>query len=94
MHRADPFANRPPPRRRDRRDPLPARGGPASSLLQPPDPGPAPLIPRRARVAIRETSSPVTRRPGTWIGRYRIHPLDVIAVVLGIAVILAVFWLQ
>jgi len=54
----------------------------------------APLMPRRARVTIRETPSPVTRRPGTWIGRYRVHPLDVISVVLGIAVLLAVFWLQ
>ena len=94
MHRADPYADRPPPRRRDRRDPLPARGGPVSSLLQPPDPGPAPLMPRRARVTIREIPSPVTRRPGTWIGSYRIHPLDVITVVLGIAVLLAVFWQQ
>jgi hypothetical protein len=51
-------------------------------------------MPRRARVTIRGTPSPVTRRPGTWIGSYRIHPLDVITVVLGIAVLVAVFWHQ
>jgi hypothetical protein len=51
-------------------------------------------MPRRARVTIRETPRPAPRRPGTWIGRYRIHPLDVITAVLGIAVLLAVFWQQ
>lgn len=96
MHRADPYASRPSPRRRGRHDPLPVRGGPASSLLQPspdPDPDPAPLMPRRSRVTIRETR-PAPRRPGTWIGNYRIHPLDVITVLLGIAVLLAIFWLR
>lgn len=94
MHRADPYANRPSPRRRDRRD-LPPRGGPASSLLRPPpDPGPAPLTPRRTRVTIRETPGAAPRRPGIWIGGYRIHALDVIAMVLGIAVLLAIVWPQ
>jgi hypothetical protein len=89
MHRADPYADRPSPRRRGRRDPLPPRGGSASSLLQPPpDQGPAPLTPRRTRVTPR--SAP--RRPGIGIGGYRIHVLDVITVLLGIAVLLAIFW--
>ena len=93
MHRADPYANRPSPRRRGRHDPLPPRGGPASSLLQPPPHlGPAPLTPQRARVTIRETPCPAPRRPGT--GGYRIHVLDVITVLLGIAVLLAIFWAQ
>ena len=92
MHRADPYANRPPPRRRDRHDPLPARGGPGNSLLQSPDPGPAPLMPYRARVTIRETPRPAPRRPGIWIGGYRVHSLDVITLVAGVAVLLAVFW--
>jgi hypothetical protein len=88
VHRADPHADRPSPRWRGRRD-TPPRGGPASSLLSPPpDPGPAPLTPLRARVTIRE----VPRRTGIRIGGYRIHVLDVIAVVLGIAVLLAIFW--
>ena len=85
MHRADPYADRPSPRRRGRRDPLPPRGGPASSLLEPP--GPAPLTPTRARVTIRQL--PPGRR---WLRGYRIHALDVIAVVLGIAVLLAIVW--
>jgi hypothetical protein len=88
VHRADPYADRPSPRRRGHRD-SPPRGGPASTLLTPPpDPGPAPWTPHRARVTIREIP---THRPGI-LGGYRIHPLDVIAVVLGIAVLLAVFW--
>ena len=87
MHRADPYADHPSPRRRGRRDPLPPRGGPASSLLEPPpDPDPAPLTPRRTRVTIRETPL----RP--QLGRYRFHVLDVIVVVLGIAVLLAICW--
>ena len=90
MHRADPYTSRPSPRRRDRRDPLPPRGGSASSLLEPP--GPAPLTPTRARVTIRETPRSAPRRSGIWIGGYRIHALDVIAVVLGIAVLLAIVW--
>lgn len=93
MHRADPYADRP-SRRRGRRDPLPARDGPASSLLQPPpDPDRAPWTPRRAHVTIHETR-PVRHRPRTCIGSYRIHPLDVITVLLGIAVLLAIFWLR
>ena len=93
MHRSDPFANRPSPRRRGRCDPLPPRGGPVSSLLQsPPDPGPAPWTPRRARVTIRETPRTAPRHSGIRIGGYRIHALDVIAVLLGIAVLLAIFW--
>jgi hypothetical protein len=90
VHRADPGTSRPSPRWRDRHDPLPVRGGPASSLLQPPpDPGlgPAPLTPRRAQVTIREL--PPRRRV---LGGYRVHVLDVITVLLGIAVLLAVFW--
>lgn len=90
MHRADPYASRPSPHRRGRHDSLP-RGGPASSLLQPPpELGPAPLTPRRARVWIRETPRPAPRRPGIWIGSYRIHVLDVIAVVLAIALLLVI----
>ena len=94
MHRADPYATRPSPHRRgDRPAPPPPRGGPASSLLQPPPHlGPAPLTPRRTRVTIRETPRPAPRRPGAWIGNYRIHPLDVISIVLGIAILLAIVW--
>ena len=88
MHRADPYADRPSPRRRGHRDSLP-RGGPASTLLTPPpDPGPAPLAPQRARVTIRE----IPRSTGLRIGSYRVHVLDVIALVLGLAVLLAIFW--
>ena len=94
MHRADPRASRPSPRRRGRRD-SPPRGGPASTLLTPPlDPGPAPLTPRRTRVTIRETPRAAPRRPGIRIGSYRIHVLDVIAMVLGLAVLLAISWPQ
>jgi hypothetical protein len=92
MHRTDPYASRPSPHRRGRRD-SPARGGPASSLLQPgPDLGPAPLTPRRARVWIREIPRPAPRRPGIWIGSYRIQVLDVITVVLAIAALAALAW--
>ena len=87
MHRADPGTSRPSPRWRGRPDPLPHEDGPASTLLAPPDPGPAPLTPRRTRVTIRE----VPRRPRI-LGGYRIHALDVITAVLGIAVLLAIFW--
>ncbi|HTQ89651.1 MAG TPA: hypothetical protein VMK84_09180 [Streptosporangiaceae bacterium] len=91
MHRADPYASRPSPRRRGRH-PLPYEGGPASSLLQPPpDQGPAPWTPRRAQVTIRE-NHPASHHPRTWIGNYRIHPLDVITALLAIAVLLAIFW--
>ena len=93
MHRADPYATRPSPRRRGRHDPLPSRGGPVSYLLQPPPYlGPAPLTPHRARVTNRETPRPAPRRPGTWTGGYRIHVLDVITAVLVAAVLVAVFW--
>jgi hypothetical protein len=93
VHRADPYATRPSPRRRGPPRPLPPRGGPASSLLQPPPHlGPAPLTPRRTRVTIRENPRPAPRRPGAWIGNYRIHPLDVISIALGIAILLAIFW--
>jgi hypothetical protein len=92
MHRADPHASRPSPRRRGRHDSLPPRGGPASTLLQPPpDPDPAPWTPQHARVTIGGTR-PASRRPGTWIGNYRVHPLGVVTVLLGIAVLLAIFW--
>jgi hypothetical protein len=90
VHRADPHANQPSSHWRGRRD-SPPRGGPASSLLRPPtDPGPATLTPRRARVTIRE----IPGRTGIRIGGYSIHALDVIAGVLGIAVLLAIFWPQ
>jgi len=90
MHRADPCTSRPSPRRQGRRDPLPPRDGPASTLLQPPPHlGPAPLTPRRTRVTIRETR-PAPRPPR--LRGYRVHALDVIAVVLGIAVLLAILW--
>jgi len=89
VHRADPIATRPSPRWRDRHD-TPPHGGPASTLLEPPpDPGPAPLTPQRAQVTIREIPSPRRRR---ILGGYRLHVLDVITVVLGIAVLLAIFW--
>ena len=52
------------------------------------------MTPRRAQVWIREISRRAPRRPGIWIGSYRIHVLDVITAVLGIAVLLAVIWLQ
>jgi len=95
MHRADPYTSRPSPRRRGRHDPLLPRGGPASALLQPsPDPGPAPLTPRRTRVTIRETPRSAPSRLGIRIGGYRIHVLDVITLMLGIAVLLAIFWPQ
>lgn len=94
MHRADPYASRPSPHWRGRHD-SPSRGGPASSLLQPsPDLGPAPLTPRRAEVWIREIPRPAPRRPGIWIGSYRLHVLDVITVVLGIAALAAITWLH
>jgi len=87
VHRADPGTSRPSLRWRGRH-PLPHRGDPASTLLRPPlDPDPAPLTPRRAQVTIRE----IPPRPRLLRG-YRIHSLDVIAVVLGIAVLLAIFW--
>jgi hypothetical protein len=95
MHRADPRADRPFPRWRGRHDTLPPRGGPASPLPGPPlDPGPAPLTPRRTRVTIRQSPRSAPRRPGIRVGGYRIHVLDVIAIVLGIAVILAISWPQ
>ena len=90
MHRADPYADRPPRRRQGRRDPLPPRGGPVSTLLQPPPHlGPAPLTPRRTRVTIRETRT-APHRP--WLRGYRVHPLDVITVLLGFTVVIAIFW--
>jgi hypothetical protein len=87
MHRADPYADRPSPRRRGRHDPLPPRGDPASSLLQPPpDPGPAPWTPWRT------VGGFPPRRPGIRIGGYRVRALDVIAFLLGVAVLLAIVW--
>jgi hypothetical protein len=86
MHRADPYADRPSPRRRGHRD-SPPRGGPASTLLTPPpDPGPAPWTPRRARVTIRELPGSAPR------ARYRVHFLDVVTVLLGLALLLTIFW--
>ena len=88
MHRADPHANRPSPRSRGPRD-YPPRGGPPSShLTRPPDPGPAPPAPQRAPGANPDKTHPTAIR----IGSYRVHALDVITVVLGIAVLLAIFW--
>lgn len=91
VHRADPYASRPSPRRRGRHDPLPHRGsgGLASSLLQPPpDPGPAPWTPRRTRFTIRGFPP---RRTGI-LGGYRVHFLDVVTVLLGLALALTIFW--
>jgi hypothetical protein len=93
VHRADPYTSRPSPRRRGCHDPLPPRGGPASTLLQPPPHlGPAPLTPQCAQVTIRDTPGSAPRRPGIRIGGYRIHVLDVITLILGIAVLLAICW--
>ena len=84
MHRADPHADRPSRHRGHRQSPH--GGGPAFTLLQPPqDPPPSTLTPCHAQVGIRAIPRPAPRR-------YRIHPLDVIPVVLGIAVLLAIFW--
>lgn len=76
----------------DGRHDSPPRDGPASSFLEPtPDLGSAPLTARRAQVWIRETPRPRPAAPGIWIGGYRIHVLDVITVVLGMAVLLVIF---
>jgi hypothetical protein len=72
--------------------PSPRRGPVSTLLTPPPDPGPAPVTPRRTRVTIREAPRFAIRRPGIRIGTYRIHVLDVIALILGIAVILAICW--
>ena len=63
------------------------------SLLieHPADPPPADLMPYRARVTVREVPARPARRPGPWIGGYRVHVLDVIAVVFGTAVLVAIF---
>ena len=53
MHRADPLASRPSPRWRGRHD-SPLGAAPSAHSSSPPDPGPAPLTPRRARVTVRE----------------------------------------
>ena len=87
MHRADPHANRPSPRWRARHD-NPPHGRPASTLLRPPpDPGQAPWTPQRARVTLGELSH--RRR---LLGGYHVHPLDLVAAVLAIAALLAIFW--
>jgi hypothetical protein len=86
VHRADPER---PSRPRGRRPP--PDGGPASTLLQPMDPGPAPLTPHRARVRIREIPQRPPRRPGIWIGSYRVRALDVITVLLVAAAVAAWF---
>ena len=91
MHRADPHASRPSPRRRGRRNPLPVRGGPAAYSSAPAGPGPRALDPT-PRPGHHPRKPPRPAPPGTWIGTYRIHPLDVITVLLGIAVLLAIFW--
>ena len=73
---------RPPPRARRPRQLTPS--APAASRPGAPDaatrPGHHPRHP--------------PRRPGAWIGGYRIHVLDVITIVLGIAVLVAIFWPQ
>ena len=82
MHKTDPLAGRPSPHRRSRRD-HPPRGGPPSSLLQPPqDLPPSALTPRRAQVWIREIPQPAPRR-------WRIPWLDVAAALLIAAVVAA-----
>jgi hypothetical protein len=48
-------------------------------------------MPHRAPVAIREIPRSSPHHPRIP-GGYRIHVLDVITVVLGIAVLLAIFW--
>jgi hypothetical protein len=44
--------------------------------------------PARARVTLRELPA---RRPGAWIGGYKVHVLDVVAVIFGSAVLVAIF---
>ena len=61
-------------------------------LLQPPDPGPRDLTPHRARVTIREIPMRPPRRPGIWIGGYRVRALDVIAAVCFAAMLVVIFW--
>ena len=91
MHRADPSSDRLPSPHGHRRQSPPGGGGP-SMLLQPPDPGPADLTPYRARVWIREVPQRPPRKPGVWIGRYRVRALDVVCVALIAAALAAYFW--
>jgi hypothetical protein len=42
----------------------------------------------RPQVTLRELPA---RRPGTWIGGYKVHVLDVVAVIFGSAVLVAIF---
>jgi hypothetical protein len=86
VHRSDPGR---PSRPRSRRSSPPDVG---SALLQPLDPGPADLTPTRARVWIREIPQRPPRRPGVWIGGYRVCALDVVAAVLGIVLLVVIFW--
>lgn len=86
MHRSDPIGGpgRPSRRGRDRRHPSPAAGPPSTLLQPPPETGP---LPGHVRVTLRE----LPQRPPLLRG-YRIHPLDVMTVILGIAVIVAIVW--
>ena len=91
MHRADRLTS---PHRGHRHHP--PGGAPASMLLQPLDPGPADLTPYRARVTIREIPQRPQRpprRPGIWIGGYRVRAIDVITFILVAAAVLAyLYW--
>ena len=60
-------------------------------LLQPQDPGPRDLTPHGTRVWIREIPQRPPRRPGAWIGGYRVRALDVITFVLVVAALVAYF---
>jgi len=85
MHRADPRSDRPPsPPSRGRRTP---DGGPGSMLLRlPPDPGPADLTPRRARVTVRDVPAPPRR---DWAGWWRRHWADALALAVIVAAVAA-----
>jgi hypothetical protein len=68
---------------RDHDDPL--DGGPG--LFGPP----AGLAPQGARVTLRDLPGRPPRRPGVWIGRYKVHALDAVAATYGAAVLVAIF---
>ena len=92
VHRADPLRPSLPPggiATTPRRVPPP----PCSSSRQTPDR--RDLTPYRARVTIREIPQRPQRpprRPGIWIGGYRVRALDVIAAVCFAALLVVIFW--